>query len=128
MGHLRRPSPGESRPSRRWRARGLRELIIEVYPEVVEVPWPRQQITGYGVGPKKMTEHFCYIAVLSKHVNLGFYGGVKLPDPDGLLEGAGKDFRHVKIRSEADVRRPAIRKFVEEAVKERQESLGVKPQ
>jgi len=40
-------------------ADGLRKLIIEVYPDVVEVPWPKQKIIGYGVGPKKMSEHFC---------------------------------------------------------------------
>jgi hypothetical protein len=32
-------------------------------PDVVEVPWPRQRVIGYGVGPKKMSEHFCYVAV-----------------------------------------------------------------
>jgi virginiamycin B lyase len=31
----------------------LRILIAELYPQVVEVPWPKQRIIGYGVGPKK---------------------------------------------------------------------------
>ena len=44
-------------------ARRLRELIIVIYAEVVEVPWPKQKIIGYGVGPKKMTKHFCYIGL-----------------------------------------------------------------
>jgi hypothetical protein len=34
-----------------------RALIQEVLPDVVEVPWLRQKV-GYGVGPKKMSEHF----------------------------------------------------------------------
>lgn len=33
----------------------LRAMIIDVYPEVVEVPWPKQKIVGYGIGPKKMS-------------------------------------------------------------------------
>lgn len=49
-----------------------RFLIIDVYPDVVEVPWPRQNVVGYGVGPKKTSEHFCYIAFHNDHVNLGF--------------------------------------------------------
>lgn len=53
-------------------ARRLRELIMEVYPGVVEVPWPKQRIIGYGIGPKKMSEHFCYIGAHREHVNLGF--------------------------------------------------------
>jgi hypothetical protein len=31
-------------------------------PGVTEVPWVAQKSAGYGVGPKKMSEHFCYIA------------------------------------------------------------------
>ena len=29
---------------------------------------------------------------------MGFYRGAELPDPAGLLEGTGKDMRHVKLR------------------------------
>ena len=32
-----------------------RALIFDVYPGVVEVLWPRQNVAGYGVGPKKMS-------------------------------------------------------------------------
>jgi hypothetical protein len=58
-------------------------------PEVVEVPWPRMRIASHGVGHKKQTEHFCYISTQKDDVNLGFYYCAKLPDPHGLLEGAG---------------------------------------
>lgn len=62
-------------------AERIRALIVGVYPEVVEVPWSNQGIVGYGVGPKKMSEHFCYIGVYREHVNLGFYCGAVLADP-----------------------------------------------
>jgi hypothetical protein len=78
-------------------AMGARSLIEAVYPEVVEVPWPRQNVVGYGVGPKKMSEHFCYVAFHKDHINLGFNQGVELPDPTALLEGPGKSLRHTKI-------------------------------
>ena len=58
--------------------------------DFLEVVWPRQKIASFGVGLKKMTEHYAYIAVLGGHVNLGFYHGASLSDPAGLLEGAGK--------------------------------------
>ena len=79
-------------------ARQLRDLIIEIYPEVVEVPWPKQRIVGYGVGPKKMSEHFCYIGMYREHVDLGFYFGADLDDPEALLDGTGKKLRHVACR------------------------------
>lgn len=41
---------------------------------------------------------FAYVDAFTAHVNLGFYQGADLDDPAGLLEGAGKRMRHVKIR------------------------------
>ena len=84
-------------------------------PEVVEVPWPKQKIIGYGVGPKKMSEHFCYIAIFKTRLNLGFFYGAELPDPDHLLEGTGKLLRHIKISVPEQVENPAVRALVEAA-------------
>ena len=92
-----------------------RALIFDVYPEVVEVPWPRQKVAGYGVGPKKMSEHFCYIALHDDHVNLGFNQGAELPDPEGLLGGPGKLMRHTKITQTEDLEDPALRRLLEAA-------------
>lgn len=92
-----------------------RALITEVYPEVVEVPWVQQNVVGYGVGPKKMSEHFCYIAFHKDHVNLGFNQGAELPDPEGLLEGPGEMLRHVKIAKPDDLEDPAVRRLLEAA-------------
>lgn len=104
-------------------ARQVRGLILEVYPDVVEVPWPKQQITGYGLGPKKMTEHFCYIGARGQHVNLGFNYGADLADPHGLLEGTGKKFRHVKVKAVEQVESAELRALVKAAVEEREEAL-----
>ncbi len=80
-------------------ARQTRKLIYDILPDVVEVVWVKQKNTGYGTGIKKKTEHFCWIMPASKHVNLGFNYGAELPDPKNLLEGTGKLFRHIKIKS-----------------------------
>jgi hypothetical protein len=106
-------------------ARQLRDLIIEVYPEVVKVPWPEQRIVGYGVGPKKMSEHFCYIGAHRDHVNLGFYYGAELPDPKGLLEGTGKKLRHIKIRDKEESAQPALRHLLQVSLEERKKALGM---
>ena len=112
-----------SNPHAKQLATALRKLISEVYPKVVEVPWPRQKVIGYGVGPKKLTEHFCYIAPYGEHVNLGFNYGLVLPDPDQLLEGTGKKFRHIKILKLEDVKHPGLKKLLQAAVKERELTL-----
>ena len=41
---------------------------------------------------------FAYVDAFGAHANVGFFFGAMLPDPAGLLEGAGKRMRHVKIR------------------------------
>lgn len=46
---------------------------------------------------------FAHVDAFQAHVNLGFFHGSALPDPAGLLEGAGKFMRHVKLRPGVDV-------------------------
>lgn len=41
---------------------------------------------------------FAYVAVYKAHLNIGFFRGAELADPEGLLEGSGKMMRHVKLR------------------------------
>jgi hypothetical protein len=48
-------------------------------------------------------EPFCYVVGYAKHVNLGFCEGAFLDDPDGLLEGTGKQMRHVKLSPSREV-------------------------
>ena len=96
-------------------SRAARALLANVMPGITEVPWARQKIAGYGVGPKKMSQHFCYVAPYKKHLNLGFMYGAHLPDPENLLEGKGADLRHVKIRSSADLEQWALRQLIEDA-------------
>lgn len=107
------------RPEVRKIALSVRELIYEVLPETVEVPWVKQKIAGYGTGPKKMTEHFCWIQPNTKHVNLGFNYGAELSDPENLMEGTGKLFRHVKMKTLADTKRSGVRALLERACKHR---------
>ena len=45
---------------------------------------------------------FAYVAVFSAHMNVGFFHGAELDDPNGLLEGTGKRMRHVKVRPGAE--------------------------
>lgn len=100
-------------------ARKARALVLDVLPEVFEVVWAVQKNAGYGTGPKKQTEHFCWISPASAHVTLGFNYGTELPDPGQLLEGTGKKFRHLKLATVADVDRPAVRALIKAATTHR---------
>ncbi len=98
-------------------AKRTRVLIKKIMPDVVELPWPKQKNAGYGVGPKKMSQHFCYIAVFKNHINLGFNYGGELPDPENLLEGTGALFRHIKITKQEQLEQAALYQLLEAATK-----------
>ncbi len=46
----------------------------------------------------KKGKDFAYLKTAKTYVSLGFNSFQKLDDPDNLLEGTGKDMRHIKIR------------------------------
>ncbi len=41
---------------------------------------------------------FAYVDAFRAHASVGFFHGAALSDPAGLLEGAGRRMRHVKLR------------------------------
>ena len=97
----------------------LRQLVVSQDEDFHELVWPRLKIVSFGVGPRKMTQHYVYLAVQPNHINLGFYHGASLPDPARLLDGAGKELRHIKVRDVADAERGGIRTLVRQAIDER---------
>ena len=110
--------------SQRETAVKLRALILSIHPEAVEVVRLGDRAATYGLGPKKMSEGYVYILPYKSWVNLGFYKGADLPDPNNLLEGTGKKLRHIKIRSLADADNPKLQPLIEAALAERKEALG----
>ena len=58
---------------------------------------------------------FAYVNAFTSHVNVGFFRGAEIADPDGLLEGTGKFMRHVKLGPERDVDGRALTTLIETA-------------
>ena len=58
---------------------------------------------------------FAYVNAFRAHVNVGFFRGAEIADPDRLLEGTGKFMRHVKLRPESDVDVTALSKLIQTA-------------
>ena len=98
-------------------------LIRRTDPAVVRVVWPHQKTVGYGVGPKKMSEHYAYIAVHPRHINVGCNYGARLDD-GGLLEGTGQNMRKTTVRSVEDLDDPRLVRVLQAARRERLTALG----
>ena len=80
----------------------IRQLIHETVPNVIEeIKWSRPVF--------KASKDFAYLKTAKGYVTLGFFNFDKLNDPQHKLEGTGKDMRHIKIKSVADIDEALLR-------------------
>ena len=93
-------------PSVRPIYKALRSMATEKMPGAYEMLY--HNALGYSLTQSPL-DRICYIAHQPKgYVNFGFFFGVDLPDPTGLIQGEGKRIRHVKIYT---IEKPKIRRF-----------------
>jgi hypothetical protein len=97
-------------------ARRLCEMILQGYPDAVVTVDGGDIGFGSGAG---YTGLVFVVSPHARHVTLGLAGGAGLPDPAGLMEGAGKVHRHVKIRTGADLDRPELADLMAAALERR---------
>ena len=83
-------------PSVRDLALELRQMILMTIPGALETVDRASRVVAYGFGPG-YADMICTIIPSKTGVKLGIVRGAELPDPHGLLEGAGKLHRHVAL-------------------------------
>lgn len=99
-------------------ALSLRSLVLEEMAPCHENIYDAYSAVAIGYGPTdRLSDGVFHIAVYTKHVNLGFNDGATLPDPLGILKGAGTRIRHITIKTPEDVARPELRSYVRRARK-----------
>ncbi len=98
----------KQKPELRKIAEQLRWIVKKTVPKLVEeMKWGFPCYSG--------TENVCNIMVTRAWVDLGFFRGVDLDDPKGLLEGSGKGMRHIKIHKLEDIDANSIAGLVRQA-------------
>ena len=90
-------------------ARAAYDFIAEIKPSLARMK--RWGFPGF-VGNSTIVT----ICGQKQHVNMQFFHGAHLANPKGLLEGTGKDLRHIKIRNAADLGRDGMREVVLAAI------------
>jgi len=96
----------------------LQRVVRELSTLVKEtVPTSKQTVNAWGVPTFEAKNPFCFYMVGKNHVTFGFHFGTSLQDPEGLLEGTGKNIRHVKLRALEDVKRKGLKEMVEAAAR-----------
>jgi hypothetical protein len=88
------------------------------FPGAVEMVYDKKRGLVVGFCPDDRASNVINsIGVYSKWINLYFFEGDSLPDPDRLLQGTGQIVRHIRIDSAADLDRPALKTPIAEALK-----------
>ena len=66
---------------------------------------------------------FGYVNAFKDHVNVGFFRGAEISDPDCVLEGTGKFMRHVKLTPDRDFDAAALTNLVNTAYADMKERV-----
>lgn len=78
-------------------------------------PAAREQI-AYGIPMWKAKGWVAFLSPTKRDVTFGFAYGGEFTDRYGLLRGAGKKSKHVKLRSVDDVNVTALRSYLRQAM------------
>jgi hypothetical protein len=107
----------DENPELRKVARALRNFVKGIVPGVKETE------NAWGIPTFEASNPFCFYMAGKNHVTLGFHFGTSLKDPELMLEGTGKNIRHVKLRTMADLEQKGLPRLVLAAAR----LNGIKP-
>jgi len=79
------------------------------------VPAAAEAVNPWGIPVFELNGTLCFLMIAKQHVSLGFSQGTSLPDPAKLLEGSGKNVRHVKLRTQEQAGNPHLENLLIEA-------------
>ena len=97
------------------------------FPGAVELVYDKRRGVVIGFCPDERASNVINsIAAYSKWVNLYFFEGNTLPDPEGLLQGAGSMVRSIRLTSASTLDLPAVKALMAEALKRARPRLNPK--
>jgi hypothetical protein len=96
-------------------ANAARRTLAAALPGAYESVDTAAKLLGYSYAPGYKGV-VCTLIMSKTGVKLGIFRGAELPDPSGLLQGAGKVHRHVQLKRVADLERPELKRLLETAL------------
>jgi hypothetical protein len=104
--------------------RAARQHLRGLFPRGHELVFDNYNALVFGFSPSAhSSESFISVAGYPKWVTLFFLHGVDLDDPQGLLEGTGKQVRGIRLDSAQQLAEPAVSALVEQAMAPHREAL-----
>jgi hypothetical protein len=97
-------------------ALAVRNIVLEEAPAASEIVFDANYtISIILTFTGRVKESFCFVTSHLNHVNLVFNRGAELSDPHSLLQGSGKQMRHIQIKKLADLDLP-LRVYIQLAI------------
>ncbi|MBI5042909.1 MAG: DUF1801 domain-containing protein [Nitrospirae bacterium] len=86
----------------------LRKIVLQVIPEATEVMM-------YGGIVYKTNRLLCGLFARKNHITVEFEKEREIDDPYLILEGKGKERRHIKISTYEDIKEKKIRYYIDKS-------------
>ena len=99
-------------------ARAVIQKMRARLPGAVELVYDKRNSLVVGFCPnERASDAINSMAVYTNWVNMYFFEGDTLPDPEGVLQGAGTMVRFIRLTAASDLDRPAVKALMAEALK-----------
>jgi hypothetical protein len=93
-------------------------------PGAVIMVYDNYNALAIGFGPSdRASEAICSLALFPRWVNFFLLQGATLPDPHKVLQGKGKQARHIVLEGASTLDKPAVRELIALAIDESSKPL-----
>lgn len=97
--------------------RSSRAALRKYLPTAVELVYDNYNFFVIGYGPnERASEAILSLAAYARGVGVSFIHGATLPDPKGILKGAGKQNRYLTLAAASELRSPAVAALIRAAI------------
>ena len=101
-----------------------RRRLRGFFPHGYELIFDNYNALVFGISPtERASDAFISIAGYPRWVTLFFLNGIALNDPNGLLEGQGKQVRSIRLTNPSQINEPEVEALISQVVLARQPVL-----
>jgi len=105
-----------------------RRRLRNFFPRGFELVFDNYNALVFGMSATETaSDAFISIAGYPKWVTLFFLRGTKLNDPEGLLEGNGKQVRSIRLATPADLNKAEVESLIKQAIRPHESKLDTAP-
>ena len=104
-------------PSEQSLIRACRTALRKRLPGAYELVYDNYNFLVLGYSPtERPSDSVLSLAARAGSLGLCFIRGAQLPDPEGVLEGSGKQTRFIRLHRAADLKRPVVESLIQAAL------------